>query len=251
MAGLDEQFRPYAAPSNVTSVINRARTRNLPETINNDFLRIAGVPEQAYSRVLQALRFLGLIHEDGRPSDIFDALAGASDSQYRELLEKVVRDAYRSEFNVVDPGQDPQPKIIDAFQPYKPRSQINRMAMLFMSLCREAGIPVLDVPRDRKMKEAQPRRTRVAVRREAKSINTTDRRARERTIVESPAGTLLFGLTEEDVGALEEDEFQEVWSAVGKVARARARAKIQAREKEASREADVKEREDKEESTEN
>ena len=34
---------------------------------------------------------------------------------------------------------------------------------------------------------------------------------------------LLFGVTEGDIAALAEDEFAEVWTALGKVARARAR----------------------------
>ena len=36
---------------------------------------------------------------------------------------------------------------------------------------------------------------------------------------------LLFGVTEDDVAALDESEFSEVWMALGKVARARAKAK--------------------------
>lgn len=250
MARLEEQFRPYAAPSNITAVINRARTRNLPETVNNDFLRIAGVPEQAWSRVMQALRFLNLIHEDGRPSETFEALASATDSQYRELLENIIRDAYRAEFTVVDPEQDPQPRIIDAFQPYKPRSQIQRMVMLYLGLCREAGIPVLDVPRDRKMKEAQPRRTKATAKRDIGATSVSTRRGYERVSIDSTAGPLLFGVTEEDIGALEEEEFQEVWSALGKVARARAKARKQTQETEAIKEVE-KEAEEKEESAEN
>jgi hypothetical protein len=36
---------------------------------------------------------------------------------------------------------------------------------------------------------------------------------------------MLFGITESDIGALDEEEFGEVWAALGKVARARARAR--------------------------
>ena len=224
MSKQEEQFRPYAAASNIIEVINRARTRNLPEIINNDFLRITGVPELAWSRVMQALRFLSLVHEDGRPSDTFEAIAGATDSQYRELLEKVIRDSYRVEFDRIDPGLDPQPKIIDAFQPYKPRSQTNRMVMLFLALCREAGIPVLDVPRERRMKEATPKRQlKNTTRRSTVSSEKPRRQITEPGV--SPTTPLLFGVTEDDIGALSEDEFEEVWSALGKVARARARTK--------------------------
>jgi hypothetical protein len=234
MAERTEQFRPYAAPANVIGVFNRARTLNLPEIINNNFLRISGVPEGAWYKVMQALQFLGLIHEDGRPTETFDGLAGATDSRYKELLENVVREAYRAEFTVVDPGQDPQPRIVDAFRPYKPRSQTNRMVILFQGLCREAGIPVLDAPRERRMREPQAKRPKSTV--EKRSIGVpTKRIISERTIVPTTSG-VLFGVTEDDVAVLGEAEFNEVWTALGKVARARAQAKRQAVEKEATTE---------------
>jgi len=233
MARQDAQFRPYAAPANIIAVIGRARTRNLPEVINNDLLRIAGVPEGAQYRVMQTLQFLGLIHEDGRPSETFEALSGATQDQYRELLEKVIREAYRSEFNVIDPGQDPQSKIIDAFRPYKPRSQIARMVMLFQGLCREGGIPVLDVPRERRMKETKPKRVKTIT--ETPSTSIESRKVIKQgteTTMRHVAPTLLFGVTDEDISSLDESEFDEVWSALGKVAKARARAKREALEAE-------------------
>lgn len=228
-----QNFRPYASPSNVIAVIQRARSRNLPESITNDFLRIAGIGDAVFGRVTQALRFLNLVHEDGRPTDKFEALAGATESQYRELLEAVIREAYRKEFEVIDPGQDIQPKVVDAFSPYQPRSQTSRMVMLFLGLCREAGIPVLDAPRERSMKESTVRRPRQESPKGRKQteqpIIQTGRQA-EQPI--TPANSVLFPLTEDDVGFLSDDEFNEVWAALGKVARARARARQQPQQKE-------------------
>jgi hypothetical protein len=37
---------------------------------------------------------------------------------------------------------------------------------------------------------------------------------------------LLFGVTESDIAVLTEDEFADVWNALGKVARARSRASV-------------------------
>jgi len=235
MSNNKEQFRPYAAPSNVIAVIDRARTRNLPETVNNEFLRIAGVPEAVFGRVMQALRFLNLVHEDGRPTETLEALAGSKESEYRELLEKAIRDAYRAEFSMIDPGQDPLPAILDAFQPYQPRSQTSRMVMLFLQLCREAGIPVADAPRERRMKAEQARKVRATPRPRAIETSTgarSESTPRMRDYATSPpiASSLLFGVTEDDIGALSDTEFQEVWSALGKVARARARAKEETNE---------------------
>lgn len=222
---VDDSFRPYAAAANIKAVLQRARTRNLPEIVNNDFLRIVGIPEIVYGRVMQALRFLGLIQEDGTPTDKFEAIAGSTDDQYRELLDKVVREAYRKEFEMVDPSKDPQSKVRDAFRRFQPRSQTNRMVMLFLSLCREAGIGVLDAPRLRRMQEfvtAKPSKAKDEEKLENRRIVPPHRQGAWE--LRTQAG-MLMGVTEDDVAALTDDEFKEVWSALGKVAQARARAK--------------------------
>ena len=64
-----DNFRPYASPVNIIAVLTRVRTRNLPNPLNNDFLRIAGVTEASYGRVTQALRFMNLVHEDEKPTE--------------------------------------------------------------------------------------------------------------------------------------------------------------------------------------
>jgi hypothetical protein len=183
-----------------------------------------------FGRVSQALRFLGLVYEDGRPSDKFQALAGAPDDKYKELLDKIIREAYRAEFGMIDPGKDTQSKIMNAFQPYQPRSQTMRMVMLFLALCREAGIPVLDAPRQRQMKETPNRKTKTSGQDKA---NNRDRAktddVKRPTSSSQPQDGYLFGVTEDDIAILDESgEFDEVWLALGKVAKARARAKKQA-----------------------
>jgi hypothetical protein len=214
--------RPYGATANHIAVFERARTRNLPETINNDFLRIAGVPDVVFGRVTEGLQFLGAIDPDGTPTAKMRALASA---EYRELLAQMVRDAYREDFQNIDPAQDDQSTIIDAFRRYEPRSQTSRMVMLFLGMCREAGIPVKDAPRERKMQNAtskntskprQPKQHRVTV--------TAGAAGRVTTETAPPIPNMLFGVTNDDIAALDDNDFIEVWAALGKVARARSRA---------------------------
>jgi hypothetical protein len=224
---LEPKRRPYAAPSNIVAVLQRARSRNLPETIDDDFLRLAEVPDAAFGRVKEALRFFGFTHPDGRPTDLLVALAQSPDEEYRRLLEGAVREAYAEDFARVDPAEDSQVKIADAFRLYEPRSQHKRMVMLFLGIAREASIPVLDAPRERKMQGSTARRPTAG-----RSTNQTARvgRAIERNEAHPITphlgrSSLLFGVSEEDIAALDESEFDEVWSALGKVARARARAR--------------------------
>jgi hypothetical protein len=227
-----ELRRPYAAPSNVISVLQRARTRNLPDTIDRDFLILSQVPEVVVGRVMEALRFLGLVGDENRPTDDLHALAAASDEEYQTILANAIRRAYQADFDRVDPSKDAQPAILGAFRRYQPRSQTNRMVMLFLGLTREAGIPVLDAPRERSMRTRGPRQTRAsehqperqqrsAVGREARHLGSDNRKE----AVDGPG--FHFGLNDEALDLLDDKEFEEVWSALGKVQRALARARRQ------------------------
>ena len=221
----NDSFRPYAAISNVKAVIDRARQRNMPEVIDRDFLLLAGVPDGAVGRVIQALRFLNVIAEDGEPTDTLKAIAGAPENDVKSLLATAVRDAYSTDFQSIDPGQDTQHQINDWFQRYQPRSQTARMVMLFLSLCREADIPVRDKPSERKQRrpsERAPRKTEP--RRTGRSSNARKNDTSNDTTVSGQ----LFAFTEDDVAALSEDEFNEIWAALGKVARARAKSRATA-----------------------
>jgi hypothetical protein len=230
--------RPYAATANVIAVINRARTRNLPEKVNNDYFRIAGIGAAVFGRVNFALEFLGLISSDGTPSDKLRAMASAPEAEFKELLAGTIREAYAGEFTRVDPGEDSQAQVHDAFRRYQPKSQIDRMVMLFLGLCREAGIPVRDVPRDRKMQSpSTPRKSTSVLRRPSHSAA----RGGEPTTKNggAPLTTgMLFGVTEADVANLTDEDFNEVWSALGKVARARSRARASVEAQDAGAAAD-------------
>ena len=58
----------------------------------------------------------------------------------------------------MDPSQDPQDAVINAFRRFEPASQHYRMAVLFLGLCREAGIPILEEPRRREVQRVTQRR---------------------------------------------------------------------------------------------
>lgn len=159
-----ETNRPYAPPSNVISVLQRIRSRNLPEGIDLEYLRDAGIPEGTVHRTFFALRFLKLIGEKGELTDALKAIATSTDEEYKAILSGLVREAYAEVFNSIDPAEDSQERILNVFRRYTPASQRNRMVVFFLGMCREAGIPTLDVPKQRSMGERKattprPRRT--------------------------------------------------------------------------------------------
>lgn len=145
--------RPYPPPSNVISVLQRLRTRNLPERIDTEYLRDAAVPEGTITRTLFATRFLGLINEANEPTEQLKSIHTSTAEEYQKILSGLIRESYKDIFNVVDPSKDSQDRILNIFRRYKPASQRNRMVIFFLGMCREAGISTLDLPKARSMSE--------------------------------------------------------------------------------------------------
>jgi hypothetical protein len=151
--------RPYGPPANVIAVLQRLRTRNLPERVDSEYLRDAGVSEGTISRTSFGLRFLGLITDEGAPTQPLRSIHTSTDEEYHSILAGLMREAYKEVFDVVNPAEDSQDRILNVFRRYTPASQRPRMVIFFLGMCREASIPALDVPRQRGMAEARPRRT--------------------------------------------------------------------------------------------
>jgi hypothetical protein len=162
----ESRSRPYAPGGTVTGLLQRFRTRNLPDVVDGGFLNQLGMSKEISTRVLSTLRFLKLISDAGQPTDVLRSLARSTDEEYAQILEGIVRDAYRDVFTAFDPSQDSQDRALNAFRRYEPGSQTYRMATLFLALVKEAGIPLLDEPRKRasslmpqKVRASRPLRT--------------------------------------------------------------------------------------------
>jgi len=143
--------RPYAPPSNLISVLERVRSRNLPDGIDLDYLRDMGIPDGTVHRTFFALRFLKLVEEEGDLTEALKSIGRSTDEEYRAILSGLIREAYSEAFNVIDPAENSQAEILNVFRRYNPASQRQRMVIFFLGMCREAGIPTLDVPRQRAM----------------------------------------------------------------------------------------------------
>jgi hypothetical protein len=136
----DSNFMPYAPVEPVMRVIRRFRERSLPDAITRKTLPTLGIAEGNADRVEKALLFLGLIDEGGHRTQSFERLGKASTDEYPEVLAEVVRAAYAAILTIVNPGQDTDIAINDAFRPYEPSGQRARMVSLFIGLCKEALI---------------------------------------------------------------------------------------------------------------
>jgi len=212
--------RPYGPPSNVTLILQRLRSRNMPDQVDNEYLRDAGIPDGTINRTMFGLVFLGLVEDDG-PTPALIAISTATDEEYRAILSGLVREAYREVFEVLDPAQDDQGRILNFFRRYTPGSQRSRMVMFFLAMCREAGIPTLDAPRQRVPSAARPTPRPAAPtpqRRRDSAPNHSTQRNDRLGQTDGP----FFGITQDDIGVLDEETFAEVWTAIGKVVRAKA-----------------------------
>lgn len=158
--------RPYPPISNVTALLHRLRSRNLPDQINNEYLRDIGIPEGTIARTLYAMRFLKLINENSEPTEPLRSISVSTDEEYQAVLSGIVKEAYREVFNVIDPAEDTQDKIFNVFRRYTPASQRNRMVAFFLGICREAGIPTLTLQKGRSMSSVKAARQRQVTKKE-------------------------------------------------------------------------------------
>ena len=194
----------------------------MPPRITRELLKSVGISENIVPRVSSTLRFLDLTNEHDEPTEILRGLAGSTEDEYRQLLDKTVRKAYAEDFESVDPSVDPQQQIMNAFQRYIPRSQHSRQVTLFLGLCREAGISTLDVPRRRGM-QSKVQGRRASTRLQTGRVQQPTEDHGEDGVTSRPAGrrdpqntpSQLLGITLEDAAHLPEDDFWEVWNALG------------------------------------
>ena len=149
-SGDPEANRPYGPPSSVIAVLERLRNRNLPERIDADYLRDAGISDGLVGRTMFGLRFLGLVSGD-MPSEALRSISTSTDEEYRSILQELLRAAYAEVFEVLDPAEDAQDQFLNFFRRYTPASQRSRMVTYFLGICRASGIQTVEAP--------QPRRT--------------------------------------------------------------------------------------------
>lgn len=140
MAVTADKSAPYAPISAILEIIKRVRNFGLSKPLNSDILRRIGVTDSLIPRTLQALRILDLINKDGTATDTFEGIRKAPEAEYKERLENWLKESYADVFLYVDPSDDDEIKVRDAFRSYKPHGQQDRMVALFLGLCVEADI---------------------------------------------------------------------------------------------------------------
>ncbi len=145
------QVAPYAPAKAVLEVVDRYRDRGLPDPLTQDGLVQVGIAQTMASRTLAALRFLALVDEGGNRLEAFERLRRASTEEYPGILAEVVQAAYLPIFTIVNPAEDGDIAVSDAFRRYEPANQREKMVALFHALCQASGIEPVK-PRRRRVR---------------------------------------------------------------------------------------------------
>lgn len=131
---------PYTPTGTMTEVLRRYRDRGLPNPLTTEVLERAGVPETLSQRTLQAMKLLGFVDTDGNSTAEFDAANRAPEADYKDRLGELITEAYRDVITFADPATDSFDRVRDAFRPFNPRGQQERMVTLFLGLLEYVGL---------------------------------------------------------------------------------------------------------------
>ncbi len=126
----------------------------MPSPVTSDVLGRAGIPDSLIPRTIQALQSLDLIDKDGNITEMFESIRLAPEADYQNRLQAWLNSAYADVLAYVDPANDDETKIRDAFRNYRPMGQQGRMVTLFVRLYAAAGVRA---PKAAPAKSASPR----------------------------------------------------------------------------------------------
>lgn len=124
---------------------------------------------------MTALRFLGLVDVDDRPTDSLRALVGAygHDEQWQAALQTVIRDAYAPVVAIGLESATPA-QFVEAFRSYPGTEEVRRKSeVFFLNAAKDAALPlskriadqkriVVNTMRRRKLERADPERSEEA-----------------------------------------------------------------------------------------
>ncbi|MGA7731000.1 MAG: DUF5343 domain-containing protein [Chloroflexia bacterium] len=170
------QRAPYSRPNPVLAILRRNHDKGVPNPLTATNLERLGLLSSSGSHALQAIKFLGLVLDDGSHTETFDRMRRVGDEEYRSLLAQAIQMAYKPVFEVADPSTDNRDAIDNAFRLYDPPTQRTRMVLLFLELCREAGLAPPEEELARRSAGAAPKSKQQRRIRPAKGKESTNER---------------------------------------------------------------------------
>ncbi|HEX8770153.1 MAG TPA: DUF5343 domain-containing protein [Acidimicrobiales bacterium] len=88
------------------------------------------------------MKLLGFIDSEGTSTPEFDTANRAPEAEYKERLGELITEAYGEVITFADPATDSYDRVRDAFRPFNPRGQQERMVTLFLGLLEYVGLDI-------------------------------------------------------------------------------------------------------------
>ena len=137
-----DRIPPYVAYRTFRTFLSQLSNRGLPSRVDRSVM--ASKSGSVQSRLLLALSYLGLIGANGRPTPDFRRLAEAEGDSRTAVLREIVTSSYAFIFtagiNLADASSS---QIEELFEKTGASGgTLRRAVSFFLSLAREAGVPV-------------------------------------------------------------------------------------------------------------
>jgi hypothetical protein len=154
---LADEKHPYASPGAITGAVNQFR-KTFPATVTADTLRKLGIAPQNESYVINTLRYIGVIDEDGNKTTKATATFNLhDDAEFQKAFGAMVKDAYKELFEIYADASWEQSfdKLISFFRNADQTSDVvgRRQASIFQALAALAGHGEVPAPPKQKAKE--------------------------------------------------------------------------------------------------
>lgn len=133
---------PYVSAAALSQFFDHIRYVSTPKKVDAGLLRDYGVSEGNVFALMSTLKFLGLIDNEGSPTPAYNSLQVMGE-EFVSNLREVVNTAYADLFARLDVSRDSREHIRNYFARNYGASQSNKATILFLDLCKEAGIPVV------------------------------------------------------------------------------------------------------------
>lgn len=134
---------PYVSAATLSNFFDHVRWVSTPKKVDQGLLLDYGLPKGNIGALLSALKFFGLVQDDGTPTPAFKMIQTGGD-EFRTNLEEIVKRAYADVFSRLDPSRDSREKLRNYFaRNYSPAIS-NKATIVFLDLCKEAGIPIAE-----------------------------------------------------------------------------------------------------------
>lgn len=186
---------PYVSAASLSSFFDHVRWVSTPKKVDQGLLLDYGLPKGSVGALLSALKFFGLVENDGTTTAAFKMVQTSGD-EFRANLEEIVKRSYADLFSRLDPSRDSREKIRNYFARNFSPAISNKATILFLDLAKEAGIPVAE----EESMEGKPQRV------------TTPSRKPKQQVAKQPRRQELPGLEQKStIASITDEDLQRMY----------------------------------------